>query len=74
MSTARRPLSHPVPFIHGAKGHILRCRSSLVDDDDVIDEFLSARVSARYQSMKRRLMEVRDGKIKRYIEDSAKEV
>ena len=48
MSTARRPLSHPVPFINGAKGHILRCRSSLVDDDDdVIDEFLSARVSAR---------------------------
>lgn len=47
MSTARRPLSHPVPFINGAKGHILRCRSSLVDDDDVIDEFLSTRVSAR---------------------------
>lgn len=65
-----------MPFTHGAKGRILRCRSSLVDDDDVVDEFLSARVSARssvYEDMNV-VMEVRDGKINEFIEDSAKEV
>ena len=59
MSMARRPLSHPVPFIHGAKGRILRCRSNMVDhDDDVVDEFLSARVSAWVISLR---FEGRDG-------------
>lgn len=69
-----------MPFTHGAKGRILRYRSSLVDDDDddddVVDEFLSARVSARssfYEDMNV-VMEVRDGKSKELIEDSAKEV
>lgn len=47
MSTASRRLLHPVPFIHGAKGRILRCKRSLVCRWWCFWRFLSDPVSAR---------------------------